>query len=183
MVRIWFETHATTVDNEAGVASGERDVALSARGIQEAEELGRRNRGRSIAVVFCSDLQRSWRTAEIAFAGGTVPIVRDGRLRECRYGDLAGRPRVEIEAVKGRYIQEPFPNGESLAQAAGRVGNFLEDRAAEWDGRTVLIIGHRATQYGLEHWVAGRPLEEVVRAEWRWQPGWVYDYFPERRQR
>jgi len=67
VVRIWFESRATTVDNEAGVASGERDTALSERGILEAEELGRRNRGRGVAVVFCSDLQRSWRTAEIAF--------------------------------------------------------------------------------------------------------------------
>jgi len=182
-VRIWFETHATTRDNEAGLASGEFDAELSERGLREAGELGMRYRGRGPAAVFCSDQQRSYQTAAIAFAGAGVPIIRDARLAECRHGDWARRPRAQIEEARQRHIREPFPNGESYEQVAARVKSFLDDLAEGWQGRGVLIIGHRATQYGLEHWVAGRPLKEAVLAEWRWQPGWVYDYLPARRQR
>ena len=52
MVKIIFETHASSLDNEArqrgGVASGHYDVALSPAGEEQARELGRRHRGRSI---------------------------------------------------------------------------------------------------------------------------------------
>jgi len=38
-----------------------------------------------------------------------------------------------------------------------------------------MIIGHRATQYGLEHWIKGVPIKDVVTASWKWQPGWKYE--------
>ena len=37
-----------------------------------------------------------------------------------------------------------------------------------------MIIGHRVTQYGLEHLIKKIPLEEVIPAPWKWQPGWEY---------
>ena len=37
-----------------------------------------------------------------------------------------------------------------------------------------MVIGHRATQYALEHWITGLPLEQVIPAPWKWQPGWTY---------
>lgn len=38
-----------------------------------------------------------------------------------------------------------------------------------------MVIGHRATQYGLEHWVKGVTVKEAVTALWKWQPGWTYE--------
>jgi hypothetical protein len=61
-----FESHATSLDNEAGLASGWFDVALSATGEEQARQLGSRRRNEDFAAVFCSDLVRSFRTAEIA---------------------------------------------------------------------------------------------------------------------
>ena len=62
-----FESHATSLDNEAGLASGWFDVALSATGEEQARQLGVRRRDDDLAAVFCSDLIRAFRTAEIAF--------------------------------------------------------------------------------------------------------------------
>src|SRR4026207_251335 len=103
-----FETHATTIDNEAGLASGWFDAALSAAGGQQARMLGARRRDEHLAVVFCSDLTRSFRTAEIAFGDRSLPIVRDARLRECNYGDLTRRPTSEIESQRLQHLDEPF---------------------------------------------------------------------------
>src|SRR4029450_10868916 len=97
-----FETHATSLDNEAGLASGWFDVALSATGEEQARTLGARRRGDNLAAVFCSDLLRSFRTAEIAFGDRALPIVRDARLRECHYGDLTRHPISEIAEALGR---------------------------------------------------------------------------------
>ena len=68
-LRLIFETHATSVDNEAGRRLGMgRCADSSAIGEALARTLGQRRAGDDLAAVYCSDLQRSWRTAETAFA-------------------------------------------------------------------------------------------------------------------
>jgi broad specificity phosphatase PhoE len=86
MVTIIFETHATSADNEHGMASGHYDVGLSTRGREQARELGERHRNTRVDRVFCSDLERAIRTAEIAFSSRGLPITRDARLRDIDYG-------------------------------------------------------------------------------------------------
>jgi alpha-ribazole phosphatase/probable phosphoglycerate mutase len=169
-----FETHSTTFDNEAGIASGWFDVRLSPRGEEQARDLGVRRRGDRLAAVFCSDFRRAIQTADIAFGDRGVPIVHDQRLREVDYGALTRRPAGEIDAQRMAYLTSPFPGGESYEQAVQRVAGWLEDASRVHPDGTVLVIGHRATFYALEH-LAGRiPLDEVVAAPWRWQPGWTY---------
>ncbi len=184
MLRIIFETHATSLDNEEGLASGHYDGALSPTGEEQARELGRRHRKTELQAVYCSDLEWSYRTAELAFEGREVVIVQDPRLRECDYGTLTRRPREEVEAVRAGYVEQPFPGGESYRQAVIRVREALAEmhqrhvqpgRGHPGQGGTcVLIIAHRATQYGLERWLKGIRLPEAVQAPWAWQPGWEY---------
>lgn len=174
MVTIIFETHATTVDNEAGRGSGHNDSPLSALGEKQAREMGKRYKHEEFAAIFCSDLARSYRTAEIAFEGRDVSIIKDARLRECDYGDLTGSPSELIEKERPGRIHTPFPGGESYEQSAERMKRFLGGLLAGYNSKQVLVIGHRATQYGLMHWIDGMSLEEAVSAPWEWQPGWVY---------
>jgi 2,3-bisphosphoglycerate-dependent phosphoglycerate mutase len=171
-----FETHATSLDNDAGLASGGFDVALSVTGEEQARQLGVRHRDDDFAAVFCSDLMRAVRTAEIAFGDRALPIVRDARLRECDYGAFTRRPAMEIEERRAHHLATPFPDGESYEQVVGRVAAWLAEAATTFAGRTLLVIGHRATFYALEHLIKGIPLHEAVTATWRWQPGWTYRY-------
>ncbi|MFH0829319.1 MAG: histidine phosphatase family protein [Candidatus Kerfeldbacteria bacterium] len=174
MVSIIFESHGTSLDNEAELSSGRFDVELSDLGIQQARGLGERYRWQLPDIVYCSDLKRSYETAELAFGSG-VRIVKDPRLTECDYGDLTRHTEQEVKSQRGAHVITPFPNGESYRQCAKRMKDFLRDCIRQHDGQTVMIIGHRATQYGLEHWINGVPLEEAVTAPWQWQPGWVYN--------
>lgn len=173
-ILVFFDTHSTSLDNEAGLASGWYDVDLSARGEAQARELGERYRNRELAVVFCSDLRRSYHTAEIAFAHRTFPIVRDVRLRECHYGSLTRGSAADIEAARIRAIASPFPDGESYEEVAARVSACLADIARAYAG-PVLVIGHRATFYALEHLLRRVPLADTIAAAWKWQPGWSYE--------
>jgi broad specificity phosphatase PhoE len=172
--RLVFESHATSVDNEAGLASGWFDVALSAAGEKQARMLGTRRRDDHLAVVYCSDLSRSFRTAEIAFGDRSLPIVRDGRLRECDYGDLTRRPTPEIEQRRLRHLVDPFPNGESYQQVADRVSGWFREALQHVDAGIILVVGHRATFYALEHLLNGVTLHDAVTSPWIWQPGWTY---------
>lgn len=170
---ILFETHATSLDNEAGLASGWYDVDLSAAGRLQALAMGERHREAQVSAVYCSDLQRSWRTADLAF-GGRWPVIRDPRLRECDYGELTRARADEIDHQRGARVSVPFPGGESYEQVTARVrGWLLEVRRATRAGR-LFVIGHRATYYALEHLLGGRPLGAVVESPWAWQPGWIY---------
>jgi broad specificity phosphatase PhoE len=173
MLTIIFEPHATTLDNENKVASGWNDTALSSLGEQQARELGERYVDAPFAAVFCSDLQRSHKTAELAFSDA-YPIVTDNHLRECNYGDLNGASKQDVEIYKEAALTVPFPNGESYQDTADRMRSFLCDVFCQYDGKTIIIIGHRATQYGLEHWINDVALKNIVLAPWHWQPGWRY---------
>ncbi len=174
MVTIIFESHGTTHDNEVKLSSGWYDVELSELGIQQVKNLGERYERDNFDMIFCSDLQRSYKTGEIAFSSREFPITRDSRLRECNYGDLTRHSSDEVEPAKADHIIKPFPNGESYEQAVERIKAFLQDLLKKYDGKKVMIIGHRATQYGLEHWINKISLRDTVVALWRWQPGWIY---------
>ncbi len=173
MIEIIFEAHGTTFDNEDHKASGHFDVELSPLGVQQSKEMGERYKDQQFDAIFCSDLQRSYKSAELAF-GEEFPIVKDQRLRECNYGDMTRRPSEEVDLEKPKRITVPFPSGESYTQTTERIKSFLQDLLKDYNGKRVMIIGHRATQYGLEHLIKNIPLAEVVTVPWKWQPGWIY---------
>jgi broad specificity phosphatase PhoE len=174
MVSIRYEVHATTVDNENKVCSGVYDAELSEAGVQQAKELGERNAHDQFAAIFCSDLQRSYKTAELAF-GESFHILRDPRLRECDYGELTRCPRSVMDKEQPKHISKPFPNGESYEQVMDRMHQFLVDLLWNYNGQRVLVVGHGATRAGLEHWLNGLKLEDAVAAAKDWQPGWEYE--------
>lgn len=177
MLTLFYSPHMTSVDNEAGRASGHADVPLSALGRKRAQELGQHYATKTMNAVFCSDLQRASTTAEIAFSARALPLVPDARLREYDYGDLTQYPTAQVEEEFSRCITEPFPHGESLLMVVERVGSFLRDVLQEYDGKTIAVIGHRATRYGLEYWCGDTSLEEIVRTPWPWLeiPIWRYE--------
>ncbi len=173
-VQVVFETHSISTDNERGIATGWLPGELSERGRELARELGDRRRGEQFACVFTSDLRRAVETAELAFADIGTPIRPDPRLRECNYGDWNGMPVARLEVERVRHVADPFPNGESYRQAIARVGDFLNELERDWDRQTVVLIGHTATRWALDHLLDGTPIEKLVSAPFDWQPGWRY---------
>lgn len=46
--------------------------------------------------------------------------------------------------------------------------------ARDWDGARVVVVGHSATRWALDHLLAGAVLHEVMVAPFAWQEGWLY---------
>ncbi len=176
-VEILFETHTISVDNERGIATGWRDGELSTDGRHLAVELGRRHVSPAPAAVYASDLGRAVETTQIAFGTTDVPLHFDARLRECDYGEMTGMPVAQLDREKARHVTQPFPGGESYADVVVRVRSFLREVAA-WDGHTLLLIGHSATRFALDHLLADEDLATVVQAPFGWKPGWRYSLIP-----
>lgn len=172
-VEIIYETHATTIDNEQGVATGWLPGQLSPAGREQARALGERRR-QGISAIFVSDLARAVETAEIAFGDRALPMYRDARLRECNYGLLNGMPVDRLAAERSRHLDDPWPGGQSYRDVVAQMQAFLRELLAGWQGETVVLIAHSANRWALDHLVHGVPLEDLVAAPFDWQPGWRY---------
>lgn len=173
VVHVTFETHSISEDNERGIASGWADGPLSARGRELASELGERRRHDDIAAVFSSDLRRAQETVEVAFAGRPIPVFLDWRLRECDYGALNGARADQHVNERSWYLDRPYPQGESWRSSVARVWHSLS-ALQRWDGYRVLVVGHVATRWALDHYVDQTPLETLLTSDFAWKEGWEY---------
>lgn len=174
-MKIIFESHKTTDDNENGIASGWNDVEISKKGWGQAQEMkDKYNDVNDVDVVFCSDLQRSYDTGLFVFKDHKIPIVMDWRLRECDYGVLNGAVKDVVFEDRVSKIDASYENGESYTDCITRMTDFLNDLKKESYDK-VVIVGHRATQYGIEHHILGKDLETLLTEKWEWQPGWDYN--------
>lgn len=173
MIRIVFETHSTTLDNERGSASGWLDSPLSEAGREQARALGARRR--EVDAVFTSDLGRALETATLAFEGTDVQRFTDWRLRECDYGALSGRPAAEVHGARLSHLDHPYPDGESYREVVARVASFVADLGPRWEGGRVLVIGHSATRFALDFLAGGADLSRVLAEPGGWRAGWEYD--------
>ena len=149
-VQIVYETHATTLDNENGIATGWLPGDVSATGRDNARELGRRRRDDGLDLVITSDLARAVQTVEIAFTGAHVPVLTDPRLREVDYGDLNGAPVDVVHRQRRDRVDKPFPGGQRYREATESVSTLLDELLRDRDGQRVLLVGHVATRLALD---------------------------------
>jgi broad specificity phosphatase PhoE len=177
MIKLTFFIHGTTVDNEQHISSGWRDAELSARGVAESKKLRDLTKDRRFDVVLCSDLRRAIDSAELGF-GRKVKIIVDKRLRECNYGALNGKPSSIVEPLQEQNITTRFPEGESYEDVKARIADFLTDIKANYQGKSVAIISHKAPQLALDVLLKGKTWEQAFAEDWRktgaWQAGWQY---------
>jgi alpha-ribazole phosphatase/probable phosphoglycerate mutase len=174
LLRVVFETHSWSTDNDAGIATGWKHGRLSERGKVLARELGDRRRNDSLDAIFSSDLGRAVETVVIAFSNVRIPIYFDSRLRECNYGDWNGVPVDTLVGRRRQFISSPYPNGQSYADVLASMAALLREATRDWNGRRLLLIGHSATRWALDALINHQRLEHLVDAPFNWQPGWEY---------
>ena len=178
-ITLVYETHSTTLDNEAGIATGWLPGELlpgelSEEGLRQAVALGQRRRDDGIDLVVTSDLARAVDTTRVALGDSRIPVRQDSRLRECNYGDLNGSP-VEQLRPRAAYISSPFPLGESYEGVVQRTADLLEELAATVrDGSRVLLVSHSANRWALAFLLDGLALETQVDAPFVSRTGWEY---------
>ena len=79
-----------------------------------------------------------------------------------------------MTAVRLRHLDEPFPGGQSYTDVVEQMRSLLGDVRAHHDSRRVLLIGHSANLWALEHVLGGMPLEELVAGPFAWREGWSF---------
>ena len=89
---------------------------------------------------------------------------------------LNGMPPEQLHKDRGLYLDRRYPSGESWREAVFRVSRFLEDLKLRWSHSRVLVIGHVATRWGLDHCINGETLEHLMAADFAWREGWEYRF-------
>jgi alpha-ribazole phosphatase len=148
--RILLVRHGETAWNHQSRLQGQRDTPLSARGEQQAARLGERLAREEIDAVYASDLQRAWRTAEIAVAGRPLEVRRLSVWRELNFGAWEGLvyddvARRDPELAERRLVDPAHvapPGGENLNDLARRIMPAAERLRDEHDGQTALLVTH-----------------------------------------
>lgn len=162
---VWFIRHGQTDWNAERRYQGHADIPLNETGRTQAARNGETLKGaigeaRGIAFI-ASPLIRAIETLEIVRAAMALPAKRyaiDDRLIEIDLGAWNGKTHDEVAAedpgVHERREKEKWafrtPGGESYAEAAARVRNFL----AALD-RPAVIAGHGASGRILRAYLLG----------------------------
>jgi alpha-ribazole phosphatase/probable phosphoglycerate mutase len=142
VTRLYLIRHGETEDADTKCYKGHIDVPLSEKGIKQMEQLSKyiyqntehRTQSTELKAVYCSDLNRALKSAEIiAEPHGIKPIVVKA-LRERNFGIWEG---MSFDEIKERYPEEfkawannPLKfsplGGESTLQVRDRVIDALD---------------------------------------------------------
>src|ERR1700731_1150817 len=119
------------------------DVALSARGLRQAEQLAQRLFDHGFVQIVCSDLLRARMTAAPLAARSGIAIQETPLLQERNFGDLRGMAYAALP-------EDPFgpdvrpPNGEDWPTFHARVADafaFIVSRRRSVNG-TLVVVTH-----------------------------------------
>lgn len=175
MIEIMYYVHGSTLDNERKKATGWDQISLSVKGIEQTQRAARQIDNNTFDAIFSSDLNRAVESAKILFADRKNDIKVDHRLRECNYGTLTKSSNTEL--VYEKYVNIPFPCGESLRDVEVRVRDFLMELELN-KYKKIAIVSHRAPQLALDVIISKFSWKEAIEKDWRicghWRLGWHY---------
>ena len=144
MHNIYFTRHGETVWNVENKICGMTDSPLTARGQQQARQLGElvRDSGLQIDEILYSPLSRAADTAKAIAAATGLPARCEPRLREQCFGKYEGTPRDGAEfRISKTHFADRYDGGESMMQLAQRIYNLLDELKAA-TGKTYLLVAH-----------------------------------------
>ena len=157
--------HGETTWNRVGKIQGHLDSPLSSEGIAQAKTLAERLQLESFDVLISSDLGRAHNTAQCIAMRTGHGISVDPRLRERHYGIFQGMTRSEAKSVYpdvyARYHNESvtyaIPGGESTSECFLRNLECLQELAARYPGKRIVVVTHGGVLDGLYRHVMRLP--------------------------
>ena len=115
---------------------------LSDVGRQQAHAAGRWLRGKSLAAIYSSPMERAQQTAGIVaeYHDGLRPILHEGLIEVLTPHE--GRPIAELEAANWDMYSGNQPPHETPAMVLERVHDFFDLTLARHEGESVAAVAH-----------------------------------------
>ena len=142
---VLFCRHGETESNRGGWLAGSRDVALTARGRDQAEAAGRTlaAAGAPVPALYTSPQRRARETAAIIAGRLGCPVTVVPGLEERNWGELEGH------ALPHDLLRPEVPGGESLADFHARVAAAFATLPSPAGGGPPLLVAHAGTWQAL----------------------------------
>ena len=139
-LRLVLVRHGETEWSRDGRHTGTTDIALTERGVAQAERIRSQLADFEIARVLSSPLSRALETCRLAGFGDRVETREE--LREWDYGDYEGVTTAEIHARRPGWAlwRDGCPNGEQPADVGARADRLLGELAGS--SGDVALFGH-----------------------------------------
>ncbi len=113
MLQVYLVRHGETQWNAERRIQGQSDSPLTAKGEQQAMQVGERARSLGITHIISSDLGRTKRTAEIIAQACGCDITFDSRLREL---DMGGLGKLDAGVERSRSCRAGVLSGATAGQ-------------------------------------------------------------------
>ena len=153
MNKIYFARHGQTVWNVENKICGATDIALTAKGHEQAKELGEiiKKSGYAIDEILCSPLERAYDTAKHVSEITGIPMRVEERLREQNFGkyESTARNGEEFRMAKTNFINH-FGNGETMLHEL------------KGSNKTYLLVAHNGIARAVQSYFCDMTNEEFA---------------------
>jgi len=148
--RVYLMRHGEVTNGREKRYNGHIDIDITQKGIDQMHRLAGLLSGKNISVVYCSDLIRSLKGADIIAQGLGLTYAALRELRERSVGAWEG---LTAEEIKQRYPGEYEtwradllnyrpPSGECLLDVKDRVLPVYKDKVASHAGQEIAMLLH-----------------------------------------
>ncbi|SDC33610.1 MULTISPECIES: alpha-ribazole phosphatase [unclassified Candidatus Frackibacter] len=165
--------HGETLWNKESRFQGSTDIELSSLGKEQAKKLAERFRDIEIDMIYASNLQRAFETAERVADYHNIKVKQISKLQEASFGDWEGltfnQIKEEDEDRLDAWLKDPVtvrtPGGEKFEDVQKRAKEALNDIKAEHQDSKVLVVAHGGTIRALLTDLLGMPLSNFWRIQ------------------
>ena len=165
--------------------NGHRDVDLSANGLSQMEQMARRLADSPIVAIYCSDLVRTTKGAEILARSKGTPVYPRQLLREKNFGAWEGLTYEEVAARFPRdweaWLADPSgsrpPGGETFREVEQRVLQELSLILKDHWGQEVVILSHGGPNRVILCHALRLDLKHIFRTEQKYAALNIIDFF------
>ncbi len=176
LTKLYLIRHGETEGAETRRYKGHIDVPLSENGIRQIKKLSEhiiKNSSTGISSVYCSDLCRAVKSAEIiAEPFGVRPVILKG-LKERNFGAWEGMSFDEIEdkypdefkAWADNPLEFSPMEGENTVEVRDRAMRALDQILEKNKGEEIAIVAHGGIIRIILCEILGVPLENLFRIE------------------
>ena len=143
---------------------GQRQGELTPAGITQMEEFAISLSRIHFDAIISSDLQRAYDSAQILGSEWNQPVQTTPLLRERDWGEFTGRFIPDLKGL-------PLPdNVEKMEDLLNRAKSFLEWTKTNYQGKTILAVGHGIINKAIQAVYYGKLTREISKmsnAEYR----------------
>lgn len=170
MRKIILIRHGSIDSRYEGCYIGSTDVALSEKGLRDAEAVGRYIADMDCDHIFASPMLRVRQTLETALTPEKAKTVEyNENIREIDFGDWEGK---NFSQIKEKYPEEvedwavasdqfTFPGGSNLGDFRNRIETF-KNILLETPGTKIIVFAHGGVILALIHNILGLEKEKML---------------------